>query len=75
MILGDDDYLDSNFVESFYDHLDEIMHNELNVVRFAVQLVNDIEINKKSLNIQNCNIVMIICLIKSALHFLNIFFL
>lgn len=37
MILGDDDYLESNVVESFYKHL-EYFENKSNVVRFASKI-------------------------------------
>ena len=37
MILGDDDYLENNVVESFYKHL-ENFQNKTNVVRFASKI-------------------------------------
>lgn len=40
MILGDDDYLDSGVVESFYAHLPVINENKINVVKFASVLIN-----------------------------------
>lgn len=42
MILGDDDVLDDNVVESFYETLTEIISKEINVVRFATEIINEI---------------------------------
>lgn len=41
MILGDDDVLESNFVEEFYKNLYAIEEKEINVVRFASQKINE----------------------------------
>ena len=41
MILGDDDYLSANFVDDFYENLNDISNNKSNVVRFAVNKVSD----------------------------------
>lgn len=40
MILGDDDYLENNVVESFYKHL-ENFQNKTNVVRFASKIFRE----------------------------------
>jgi glycosyltransferase involved in cell wall biosynthesis len=42
MILGDDDVLDDNVVEAFYENLTEIINKEINVVRFATKIINEI---------------------------------
>lgn len=42
MILGDDDYLSNNFVEEFYKNLKDIKVLNLQVVRFASVIVNDL---------------------------------
>ena len=49
MILGDDDFLNENAVESFYKNLEDINKNEVNVVRFATTIIdqNDVVISKK----------------------------
>lgn len=39
MILGDDDFLSSNYVEEFYENLPEIERLNINVVRFASRIV------------------------------------
>jgi len=41
MILGDDDVLKSNVVESFYANLNEIVCNDINVVRFSTTVDQD----------------------------------
>jgi glycosyltransferase involved in cell wall biosynthesis len=41
MILGDDDVLGSNSVDSFYENLPEIEREKINVVRFATQIINE----------------------------------
>jgi GT2 family glycosyltransferase len=41
MILGDDDVLGDNVVEEFYKKLKEIEEAEINVVRFATQLIDE----------------------------------
>lgn len=46
-ILGDDDVLDHNFVDTFYNNLEEINSTGTNVVRFATQLI-DAEDNQLS---------------------------
>lgn len=40
MILGDDDVLDNNVVQSFYSNLIEIQQEKINVVRFSTQLTD-----------------------------------
>ena len=40
MILGDDDVLDNNIVQSFYSNLIKIQQKKINVVRFSTQLVD-----------------------------------
>nr|WP_317631519.1 glycosyltransferase family 2 protein [uncultured Flavobacterium sp.] len=47
MILGDDDYLDINFVQSFYDNLKEISKYNSKVIRFAVQKVLEKKLESK----------------------------
>lgn len=41
MILGDDDVLESNCVEAFYQNLNEIKELQISVVRFATKVVNN----------------------------------
>lgn len=41
MILGDDDVLKENVVESFYENLSEINKEESNLVRFTSQLIGE----------------------------------
>jgi glycosyltransferase involved in cell wall biosynthesis len=41
MILGDDDVLGGNVVEAFYANLVEIKKEEINVVRFASQIIDE----------------------------------
>ena len=41
MILGDDDYLSSSCIQNFYDRLEEIKGDNIKVVRFATQEIND----------------------------------
>lgn len=48
MILGDDDYLGDNVVEQFYTHLPEF-DTKANVVRFASQLVYELEQTKSKI--------------------------
>lgn len=43
MILGDDDILDSNVVEEFYNHLSRF-ENRSNVIRFAIQKINHLSL-------------------------------
>ncbi|WP_176763468.1 glycosyltransferase family 2 protein [Salinimicrobium catena] len=38
MVLGDDDFLSENYVQSFYDHLLEVEKRQIKVVRFASQI-------------------------------------
>lgn len=40
VILGDDDVLSNNFVEAFYNHLDEFNQLKINVVRCASVVIN-----------------------------------
>jgi hypothetical protein len=47
MILGDDDFISDNYIEAFYDSLNEIKELKVNLVRFASQIVWD-EIGKVS---------------------------
>lgn len=42
MILGDDDYLSENFVDIFYGNLPHIEEKDFKVVRFSVQIVNEV---------------------------------
>lgn len=41
MILGDDDVLDSNCIETFYANLQEINDSDSTVVRFATQVIDE----------------------------------
>lgn len=41
MILGDDDVLGNNVVESFYANLTEVLSNGINVVRFSTTVTQD----------------------------------
>lgn len=41
MILGDDDVLGENVVEEFYKNLSEIKNEEINVIRFATQIIDE----------------------------------
>ena len=41
MILGDDDVLETNVIEAFYNHQDEIKNHNINVVRFATTVINE----------------------------------
>lgn len=41
MVLGDDDLLSANVVEEFYRKIDVINKKEINLVRFASQVIND----------------------------------
>jgi len=41
MILGDDDVLDENVVESFYNNINEVEKEEINVIRFASQKIDE----------------------------------
>ena len=40
MILGDDDYLSDNYIEEFYNYIDEIKKMKINVIRFATKEIN-----------------------------------
>lgn len=40
MILGDDDVVESNFVASFYENLNEIENLKINVVRYATVVID-----------------------------------
>ncbi|MFD2939581.1 glycosyltransferase [Flavobacterium notoginsengisoli] len=41
MILGDDDFLSNNVIESFYEVINEVEKEKINVIRFATQKVNE----------------------------------
>ncbi|MCY2687850.1 glycosyltransferase family 2 protein [Salinimicrobium sp. TH3] len=41
MILGDDDYVSNNYVQEFYQHLDEIENYDIKVVRFATRVLRE----------------------------------
>jgi hypothetical protein len=41
MILGDDDVLGLNVVDSFYENLPEIQKEKINAVRFATQIIDE----------------------------------
>ncbi|MDQ6472083.1 glycosyltransferase family A protein [Flavobacterium sp. LHD-80] len=41
MILGDDDVLESNCVDSFYNNLSEIQYTDTSVVRFSTQVIDE----------------------------------
>lgn len=41
MILGDDDVLGNDVVAKFYDNIDDVNLNKINVVRFSTQCIND----------------------------------
>ncbi len=43
MVLGDDDVLDSKVVEEFYKHLNQVEISEIKVVRYASQLIDEID--------------------------------
>ena len=43
MVLGDDDVLDSKVVEEFYKHLNQVETSESKVVRYASQLIDEID--------------------------------
>lgn len=38
MILGDDDYISTNYIEEFYRHIAEIEKLDINVIRFATRV-------------------------------------
>ncbi|AUC84425.1 glycosyltransferase family 2 protein [Polaribacter sp. ALD11] len=40
-ILGDDDILDINFVSAFYDNIEEINSNNIDVIRFASRYIDN----------------------------------
>ncbi|MEO7975761.1 glycosyltransferase family 2 protein [Flavobacterium sp.] len=40
MILGDDDVLEENVVEAFYNNLDEIEQEKVDVIRFATRIID-----------------------------------
>jgi len=54
MILGDDDVIGNNVVKAFYQNLEEIESEEINVIRFATQIIDEIEntVSKVYENIQ-----------------------
>lgn len=41
MILGDDDTISNNFVEVFYNHLEDINKLEIDVIRYATVVINE----------------------------------
>lgn len=41
MILGDDDVLENNFVESFYKNVEEAIKKGIKVIRFASQIIDE----------------------------------
>lgn len=41
LILGDDDVLDNNVVEKFYENINEVNKAAINVIRFATQKINE----------------------------------
>src|SRR5690606_21967007 len=41
MILGDDDVLQHNFVETFYENLNEIDALKINVIRYSTVIINE----------------------------------
>ena len=41
MILGDDDALEENFIEKFYENLSEVESQNIQVIRYSTQLIND----------------------------------
>ncbi|WP_128330143.1 glycosyltransferase family 2 protein [Apibacter sp. HY039] len=41
MILGDDDYLSDNVIESFHNHLKEVDDLNINLIKYSQQLVDD----------------------------------
>ncbi|MGM1056434.1 MAG: glycosyltransferase family 2 protein [Bacteroidota bacterium] len=47
MILGDDDYLSKNYVAEFYRNLPEIMQHNIQVVRYASQVVHGEKVESK----------------------------
>lgn len=40
MILGDDDVLGKNVVEEFYNNIDEVNENKINVIRYATEKID-----------------------------------
>lgn len=45
MILCDDDVLDENCIAEFYNHLDEINENKIDVIRFATDVIDSKDIH------------------------------
>ncbi|MFV9550614.1 glycosyltransferase [Algibacter sp. PT7-4] len=41
MVLGDDDVLGKNVVETFYRHINTVSKQNINLIRFASQIIND----------------------------------
>lgn len=41
-ILGDDDIISENFVEEFYKNLDNVSHNEINIIKYSQAFINDV---------------------------------
>ena len=40
-ILGDDDILDTNFVNSFYNNIDTVNEQKINLIRYSSVVIND----------------------------------
>lgn len=49
MILGDDDVLGDNVVEAFYENIEEVTENNINVIRYLTLLLDEIS-QKKTKN-------------------------
>lgn len=45
MILGDDDKLENNFIQTFYDNIQQVNKLNLNVLRFASQRIDEQSLN------------------------------
>lgn len=41
IILGDDDYFSTNYIEAFYENLDQINKHDCHVVRYATFIVDE----------------------------------
>ena len=41
VILGDDDVLSKNCIEDFYENLEEIEKQQINIIRFATRVINE----------------------------------
>jgi len=42
MILGDDDVLGENVVEAFYENIEEVISNSINVIRYSTIVINEL---------------------------------